>query len=243
MVYAWVAAAYAGFSPRLVLMAALVTVWGIRLTVNFALKGAYTRKFWAGEEDYRWRVLRSKPAFKPRWKWTMFNLFFISGYQNALILLFTLPAVVAMQHPGALGVADLAVAVLMLFFIAYETMADIQQWRFQQSKKKAALTGNDPEGHLKRGFINRGLWAHSRHPNYFAEQAVWICFYLFSVSAGGQWFNWSISGCLLLIVLFQGSSSFGEEISAGKYPEYRDYQKRVPRFFPIPKKLISIDHC
>jgi steroid 5-alpha reductase family enzyme len=234
VVYVWAVAAYAGFSPRLLLMAALVSVWGIRLTVNFALKGAYTWKFWAGEEDYRWQVLRRKPAFSPRWKWTMFNLLFISGYQNALILLFTLPAVVVMQQQDTpIDLFDLAVAFLMLFFIAFETMADLQQWRFQQEKKKAARNGSDPWGYLKKGFIDRGLWARSRHPNYFAEQAIWVCFYLFSVSAGGQWLNWSISGCLLLIVLFQGSSAFAEEISAGKYPEYQDYQKRVPRFIPF----------
>ena len=42
----------------------------------------------------------------------------------------------------------------------------------------------------------------------------------------------SIIGALLLIVLFQGSSSLAEEISGGKYPEYADYCHRVPRFFP-----------
>ena len=35
--------------------------------------------------------------------------------------------------------------------------------------------------------------------DYFAEQSIWISFYLFSVSASGQWFNWSIAGCLLLV--------------------------------------------
>ena len=40
IVYAWVAAAYGDYSPRLVLMSALVTLWGIRLTANFALKMA-----------------------------------------------------------------------------------------------------------------------------------------------------------------------------------------------------------
>ena len=49
-------------------------------------------------------------------------------------------------------------------------------------------------------------------------------------AASGQWFNWTIAGCLLLIVLFQGSSAFSEEISADKYPEYADYQRKVARF-------------
>jgi steroid 5-alpha reductase family enzyme len=39
----------------------------------------------------------------------------------------------------------------------------------------------------------------------------------------------------LLIILFKGSSDFSEDISAGKYPEYSEYQRRVPRFIPFLK--------
>jgi len=37
---------------------------------------------------------------------------------------------------------------------------------------------------------------------------------------------------LLLILLFFGSSNLSESISSGKYPDYKNYQKRVPRFVP-----------
>jgi steroid 5-alpha reductase family enzyme len=235
--YAWVVADFSDYAPRLVLMSVLVTLWGVRLTVNFALKGAYQWRFWTGEEDYRWLVLRQKPEFNPRWKWTLFNLFFISGYQNVLILLFTLPTIVALQNITVpLGIIDFSAAGLIIFFIAYETLADIQHWNFQSKKWALIKAGKELAGDYKKGFLDKGLWAYSRHPNYFAEQAIWVCFYLFSVAAGGQWFNWSIAGSLLLIVLFQGSSNFSEEISAGKYPAYSDYQKRVPRFLPFGRK-------
>lgn len=236
IVYVWVVAGFGSYNPRLVLMAMLVTIWGIRLTANFALKGAYQWRFWEGEEDYRWQVLRSRPEFNPRWKWTLFNLFFISGYQNVLILLFTLPAVIALQNADVpLGIFDVIIAVLMLFFIIYEMVADIQQWNFQRKKHAVIKAGNALNGDLAKGFLDRGLWAYSRHPNYFAEQAIWVCFYFFSVAASGQWLNWSITGCLLLMALFQGSSNLSEEISAGKYPEYSEYRKRVSRFFPSGK--------
>ena len=231
--YLWVVAAYGDFSPRLVLMSSLVTLWGIRLTTNFALKGAYQWRFWGGEEDYRWQVLRGKAEFNRPWKWLLFNLFFISGYQNILILLFTLPAISALQNPGVpLGIIDSVAGILMLFFIVFESIADIQQWNFQCVKHAKINAGVDLTGDYKKGFLDKGLWAFSRHPNYFAEQSIWVSFYFFSVAATGQWFNWTIAGCLLLIVLFQGSSSFSEEISAGKYPEYAGYQKKVSRFIP-----------
>lgn len=235
--YVWIIADAGAYSPRLILMALLVTVWGIRLTTNFAMKGAYTWRFWSGEEDYRWQVLRRKPEFQPRWKWTVFNFFFICGYQNALILLFTLPALMALQfNDTALGWPDFVVAGTMLFFIAFETIADAQQWRFQRRKRADRQAGRSDSEALQKGFADRGLWALSRHPNYFAEQSLWICFYFFSVAAGAPWFNWTVAGCLLLIILFQGSSAFGEEISAGKYPEYADYQERVPRFIPLGRR-------
>jgi len=55
------------------------------------------------------------------------------------------------------------------------------------------------------------------------------------VSATGLWANWSIAGAVLLVLLFIGSSNFSEEISANKYPDYKNYQKKVPRFIPFLK--------
>ena len=228
--YAWVVALHGVDSPRLWLMATLVTAWGLRLTFNFSRHGAYRLKFWTGHEDYRWQVLRERPEFQARWRWTAFNLLFISGYQNFLIMLMTLPTLVALQFSATpLGPLDYIAALAMLFFIVLETIADNQQWRFQQAKKNA-------ESGTGKGFLDQGLWAWSRHPNYFAEQAIWVSFYLFSVAASGQWLNWSVAGCLLLIILFRGSSSFSEEISASKYPAYAHYQATVPRFLPRPPR-------
>jgi steroid 5-alpha reductase family enzyme len=235
IVYVWIVTWKGDFSPRLVIMAVLATLWGIRLTANFALKGAYSWKFWDGEEDYRWKILREKPEFTPRWKWTLFNLFFISGYQNVLILLFTLPALVALQNKEVpLQSLDYVITGLTLIFILYETIADIQQWNFQSKKWSMIKAGISLEGDYAKGFLDRGLWAYCRHPNYFAEQMIWVCFYLFSITASGLWFNWSVIGCLLLIVLFTGSATFSEEISASRYSGYRAYQQRVSRFLPWP---------
>ncbi len=238
IVYAWVIADYGGYTPRLILMTVLVAIWGFRLTYNFSRHGAFTIKFWEGTEDYRWEILRKKPEFQPKWKWTLFNLFFICGYQNILILLFTLPILVAFQfNDTPLGLLDYIAAGLMLFFVVYETIADNQHWNFQSKKHDLIKNDQALTGDCKKGFLDKGLWALSRHPNYFGEQGIWVSFYLFSVAASGQWINWSIAGCLLLVVLFQGSSDFSEEISSGKYPEYSDYQQRVSRFIPFIRKM------
>lgn len=234
-VYIWIIAIKGGMNLRLVVMASLATLWGIRLTFNFARKGAYHIKFWKGTEDYRWSVLRNKKEFQPRWKWMLFNLLFISIYQNILVLATTLPALVSMNSDVSFGLIDILASVFMLGFILYEFIADEQQWKFHQKKWKLLNEGNkleDLSEPYKKGFNTTGLWKYSRHPNYFAEQSVWISLYLFSIGAGIGIFNWSIIGSLLLIVLFIGSSNFAEEISKGKYPEYEYYCKVTSRFIP-----------
>lgn len=231
ILYAWIVAADTDFAPRLLLMASLVTLWGIRLTYNFGRRGGYQWKFWTGEEDYRWAVLRAKPMFQHPWAWPLFNLFFISYYQMALILLFTLPIVKA-QGGGPLGPADFVLAVIFVVLVITETIADQQQWNYQREKRQRQAAGLDLGPLYGKGFVHSGLWSIVRHPNYASEQGIWIVFYLFSVAAGGGWFNWSIAGVILLLLLFKSSSDFSEEISASKYPAYARYQQAVGRFLP-----------
>ncbi len=237
-IYAWVVAVKGNMNPRLVVMAILATVWGARLTYNFAKKGAYSIKFWAGEEDYRWIILRENKFFKPHWKWALFNLFFISVFQNVLILLTTLPSVASMTSTKGFNYFDIIAIVYMAGAITLETIADKQQWDFQSTKYKLLGEGKklDELPHpYNKGFNTTGLWNYSRHPNYLGEQSTWVGFYLFSIAAGAGIFNWSVIGVILLIVLFIGSSIFAENISSSKYPEYKNYKKKVCRYLLLRK--------
>ena len=234
VVYAWYFAYTGSWSPRLLLLAGVVTIWGIRLTYNFSRRGGYSWKFWTGEEDYRWEVVRQIPVLKGRIRWMFFNLLFISLYQNALLLMITLPAVIAWQgNDKPLTIFDLLTAALYIGFVVIETIADQQQWNFQNEKHRKIKAGEILKGDYAQGFLSSGLWASVRHPNYASEQALWICFYLFSVVATGRWINWSMAGSLLLMILFQSSSDFSESISVKKYPAYEEFKKRVPRFIPL----------
>lgn len=233
IVYAWFITWQGGMNERMVLMSVLVTLWGVRLTYNFSRRGAYSWKFWDGEEDYRWAILRQKPELSGKVRWFFFNLFFISLYQNGLILLFTLPVLFAMKSVGVpLGITDYLFAALFIGFLMLETAADQQQWNYQTEKYKRLNSGMKAEGIYAKGFTHTGLWKYMRHPNYMAEQAIWICFYLLGAATSGHWINWSVAGCLLLLVLFQGSSDFSEAISTEKYPEYGHYKKSTGRFLP-----------
>ena len=239
--YTWVIAAKSGFQIRTTLIAVLVTLWGIRLTFNFARKGAYSIKFWSGEEDYRWQVLRSSKQLSNRFAWAMFDLFFISIYQNALVLAICLPALVVMESTAPINGFDYAAAGLMFSALLIESIADEQQMMFHTTKRRMLNEGKSLEElphPYNRGFNTTGLWAYSRHPNYLGEQAFWLFLYLFVIGSGLATyyvFNWSMVGPLFLVFLFLGSSSFQEGISSKKYPEYPLYLQTVSKYIPFRK--------
>jgi len=230
VVYVWIFAVASGLSDvRLVVMAVLVTLWGARLTFNFARKGGYT-----GVEDYRWAVLRARmsPA-----AFQLFNLFFIVLYQNALLVLITLPALTALENPTPFGPLDGLLAALFLAALVGETIADQQQWDFHAWKAAEVAAGREPSPR----FLQTGLWRVSRHPNFFFEQAQWWLFFLIGASAAGTVLVWTVVGAALLTVLFVGSTIFTESITRSKYPEYADYQARVSPIVPwIPRRLVAV---
>src|SRR5690606_23117486 len=105
-------------------------------------------------------------------KWLLFNLFFISYYQMGLVLLIVFPMIKAMDGP-ALFWADYLLAALVVAFVVIEFIADQQQYDFQTEKHRRIKAG-EPLGEYAHGFTRTGLWGIVRHPNYAAEQSIWI---------------------------------------------------------------------
>ena len=224
------------YSPRVLIMTLLVTFWGLRLSYNFYRKGGYSIIPWKGEEDYRWAVLRQNPRLKG-FRTTIFNLLFISFYQQVLIMLFSTPLLLAAQHADkTLTGLDCLAAGFMFLFIMIETIADNQLYNFHLQKQNKISRTDKFANSLNNGFMIDGMWKYVRHPNFAAEQSVWVSFYFFGVAASGQWLNWTLSGPVLLILLFIGSSDFTESISKQKYPQYQNYQKIIPKFIPVNLK-------
>jgi len=239
--YTWIIAAKSEMKPRLVIIAVIATLWGIRLTYNFARKGAYHWKFWEGREDYRWEIVRKFKVFQNPVSWAFFDLFFIAIYQNFLVVTMTFPAVAMMDSTAPLGAWDYVGASLAAGFLLLETIADEYQWKFHQNKKKLLQNGNkleDIEEPYNKGFNTTGPWGYMRHPNYLGEQGIWMSFYIMSISAGVNAygvFNWSWFGPLLIVFLFLASSPLGESISNKKYPEYKYYVNYVFKYLPLRK--------
>ncbi|KAK2808931.1 hypothetical protein FQN50_004204 [Emmonsiellopsis sp. PD_5] len=211
----------------------------IRLTYNYWRKGGYN----IGSEDYRWVIVRNK--VNNPFLFFLFNATFISLIQSILLVLITAPTylfVLLSTIPNAsqFQPIDFIFSPIIVFFIFIEALADQQQWKFQNAKKayqqiarvppeyKDTYTSDD----LDRGFVVSGPWAWCRHPNFAAEQAIWLTLYQWSCIKSQQYYHWAGIGALCYVLLFQGSTKLTESITAGKYPDYKQYQLLVGKFIP-----------
>ncbi len=219
--FAWIYAASAGFSPAILVAAVLVTLWGARLTFNFARRGGYTTA-----EDYRWPILQKK--IRNPLLWQLFNFGFIALYQQLLFVAFTSPLyLLARSGPQSMTGSLWLASLLFLAFLVLETIADQQQYTFQQAKYHLLPRQAKLATQYVQGFRSSGLFARSRHPNYLGELGVWYSLYIFASLAIGTFLNWSLVGPLALTVLFSISTIFTESITAKKYKEYHQYKKQA----------------
>ena len=244
VIYAWIAVVDA----RTLLMAIVATIWGIRLTWNFNRRGGYTwPKIWEGDEDYRWEYIQKGHfigVLKNPIAWMIFNASFISFYQNFLLMFTAAPSYVAWtmatdpscsMHAKPLNMFGLdgVATIMVITFIIIESIADNQQYAFQTEKYRQIENGLERKGEFADGFCQSGLFSVVRKPNYASEQMIWISYYLYSIAASGKIMNWSMIGCVLLVLLFQSSGPFTEKITLQKYPvQYSKYQKKVGLYIP-----------
>lgn len=210
-----------------------------RLTFNYWRKGGYK----PGAEDYRWSIVRSK--INNRFLFMIFNIVFISLTQSVLLLLINTPTYVFLlltqtSEAQSFTLPDLAFSRFAFCLIVIEYFADQQQWDFHRAKHTYQKTARVPDEFkdqfspedLECGFVVSGLWSWCRHPNFVAEQSIWLTLYLWSCYRTETYLQWTGLGILGYLLIFQGSTRLTEAISASKYPEYRDYQARVGRFIP-----------
>ncbi|MBJ2357780.1 DUF1295 domain-containing protein, partial [Sphaerochaeta sp. S2] len=116
---------------------------------------------------------------------------------------------------------------LFVCFLGIETIADQQQYTFQQAKYQLLPRKDELEDEYTQGFRSSGLFRYSRHPNYFGELGVWWSIYLYSVSFHGSLLHYTIAGPILLTLLFIGSTIFTESITSSKYPGYATYKEKA----------------
>lgn len=208
----WVSDSAVG--PRQILVIALLALWGVRLTANWAMR-------WRGpaDEDFRYVEIRKKTG---RLYWPA-SFFSIHLFPTAWVFGGMLPAYAALTRPG-FGLLDMVAAVVAASAIAIESAADRQLRRYLRWP------------HRPEEILSTGLWARSRHPNYFGEILFWWGIFLFGLAADPRW-AWSCAGALAITLLFVFVSvPWMDRRMLSRHPSWAEQLRQTPALFPWPRR-------
>ena len=204
-------------TQRQLLVASLVAVWAARL-------GAYvTRRVATSSEDARYVAFRK--TWGPGYQSTLF--WFLQPQALVTALLCLSIALAARRPDPGLGVQDLTGAAILIVAIVGEAIADRQLARF-----KAANRENG-------GICDRGLWAWSRHPNYFFEWFGWLAYPVIAVDLARPVTWLSIAGPLVMYGVLRfltGVPPLERSMLASRGERFHTYQARTSVFFPLPPR-------
>jgi steroid 5-alpha reductase family enzyme len=217
VVVAWVSHT-AGAEPRplTLLLAILVSVWGLRLAGYLAWRNL------GKGEDFRYRAMRKRHGST----WWIRSLFVVFGLQGLLMWVVSLPVQAASGAAGPDGLSWVVWPGVMIYAIGlfFETVGDIQLARFKADPANAGTV------------MNRGLWRYTRHPNYFGDFMVWWGLYVVALASDGTW--WTILGPIVMsTLLIRVSGKALLEKSLSKRREgYAEYVATTNGFFPGPPR-------
>ncbi len=213
---AWAGQGPSGIHPRHVLVLALVSVWGVRLTGNWVAR-------WRGlgDEDFRYREIRGRTG---RLYWPAS---FVSIHLMPTIWVFLglLPLYPVLSSEGPeLGPLDALAAAATAGAIAVEAAADRQLRAFLSARRDPAAV------------LEGGLWALSRHPNYFGEVLFWWGLWLFALAAAPGW-AWTAVGPVSITLLFLLVSVpwMDRRMLAG-HPRWAERMASVSALVPWPRR-------
>lgn len=213
---AWIACWWnSAFRPRPLVLATLVTIWGLRLALHL---------YWRNRgrpEDRRYAAMRERHGTSFWWVslWTVFIL------QAVLLWFVSLPIQVAIAKNLETDWYWLDTAGLTLWAVGmlFESVGDWQLARFKAQPQNAGKV------------MDRGLWRYTRHPNYFGDSCVWWGLYLMCSAGGAAWTIASPLAMTTLLLKVSGVSLLESTITERR-PEYAAYQARTNAFFPGPQR-------
>ncbi|MFB9679701.1 DUF1295 domain-containing protein [Streptosporangium vulgare] len=204
-----------GLDARRIIVLALTAIWGIRL-------GAYIHRRNSGKgEDPRYTALMRRNT-GPVVPYVIRNVYWPQG---SIMWVVSLPVQVAMYETAPLGIVTWIGVALWAFGFLFEAVGDHQLSRFKA----------DPAN--QGGVMDRGLWAWTRHPNYFGDAVVWWGLFLVACS------HWAalltvVSPLLMthMLVNKSGKALLERRMARHRGPEYADYLARTSGFLPRPPR-------
>lgn len=191
----------------------VLSLWGYRLLFNIL----YKKNNNGGVEDKRYTDL--KKSWNPKFYnvQRFFKIYFIQLVFGALMLL---PVMIFMQYTSFYSELQDMIFRLGIFVLGIglfiETLADLQLKDFIKHRKSKDKT-----------FCEEGLWAYSRHPNYFGESLFWLGI---AIVLSTQTLFGFLSWIFITYLLLQVSGIPLAERGFKNNKEYQKYKKRVSPF-------------
>jgi steroid 5-alpha reductase family enzyme len=205
---AWFYCAFAeGFLPRNLLLASLVTIWGLRLSIHIF------RRNHGQPEDFRYRTWREEHGAPWTW-WSWVQVFALQGL---ILWIVSLPLLAGMMKSNSWSIFDGLGLALWLVGFVFEAGGDYQLARFKANPAN------------KGKLLTTGLWMLTRHPNYFGDAVVWWGHFCFALPGGG----WTVfAPFLMTFLLLRVSGVTMLEKTMKVRPGYEAYTRDTPAFFP-----------
>ncbi len=215
---AWVSYGMGNMSTIGLIVSSLVTLWGVRLALHI-----YKRN----------RNKTEDPRYL-EWRNAWGAWFYIRSYfqvyilQGILLYMISLSVLMLNQSSfesvGVLTVIGLSVWALGFFF---EAVGDRQLANF--------IKNPDNKGKL----MMSGLWAYTRHPNYFGEVTQWWGIWLIVVSLPFGIVAHAIaliSPLTISVLILKVSGIPMLEKRMASHPDFAEYKRKVSIFIPLPSK-------
>ncbi len=202
------------FHIRGMLIGLLVSIWGLRLAWHI-----YSRNK-GKAEDYRYLAWRNEWG---RW-------FYLRSYlqvyllQGLFLFLIVFPVLLINKSAGeAIGLLDVLGVLVWIVGFCFESVGDAQLARFIK----------DPQN--KGKLMQSGLWAYTRHPNYFGEVTQWWGVWLIALSVPNGWLG--IVGPITITYLILKVSGIPMlEKKMEENPDFAEYKRRTSVFIPLPRR-------
>lgn len=214
----WYAFWVDGILWRKAVYALIPALWGIRLGLHILLRLLREKR-----EDPRYSFLRNHWGARADR-----NFFFFFQAQGLANMLLTAPILLLMHVPVRhLSHADVLGVLLIIGAVVGEAVADRQLARWKA----------DPANRGKT--CRRGLWAVSRHPNYFFEWLHWMGYPVLGLVLLGTslapWWPLTLLGPVVMLILllqFTGIPYTEKQALKSRGEDYRAYQREVSPFIP-----------
>lgn len=213
---AWsMVALHAPKNPLAILMALLVTIWGVRLSRHIFL-----RWLRSPQEDKRYIELRRNWPTHARTLQVFVRIYLVQALLASVI---SLPVIAFIVARPVFDVFVVIGFVIWAVGIGIEATADRQLRAFISKPKN------------KGQLMTLGLWEYSRHPNYFGEMLLW---WGVGIMGLGQVYGlWGLIGPLVISLLlrFVSGVPLAEKAMSNK-PGWKEYKARTSVLFLWPSR-------